>query len=74
MKALLTILMIISWLLFIVAVLLMSPKWWLGFWIGWAAWSNEYWSKKSVENTLKKVAMVTSVIFVLTVIFLPYVK
>lgn len=74
MRTLLIVLMVASGLLFILSVLLMSPKWGLGFGLWWASGSNEYWSKKSVENTLKKVAIVTSIIFVCTVIFLPFVK
>lgn len=66
--------MIISWVLFVASVLLMSPKGWVGFWIGWAESTNEYWSKKSIETTLKKVAAVCSVIFITTVLFLPYTK
>lgn len=66
--------MIASGLLFIFSVLLMSPKWGIGFGLWGSSGSNEYWSKKSVENTLKKVAIVTSIIFMGTILFLPYVK
>lgn len=67
--------MLVSWTLFILSVLLMSPKWWVGFGIWWASESsNEYWSKKSIETTLKKVAIITSVIFIISVISLPYTK
>lgn len=66
--------MLISWVLFIGSVLLMTPKGWVGFWIWGAENTNEYGSKKSIETTLKKVAAVTSVIFVATVLFMPFVK
>lgn len=68
----LIILIIVSWALFIVSVLLMSPKWWIGFGIWGVSTSNEYGSKKSVENTLKKVAFVSIFIFLLSVLIYPY--
>lgn len=72
----LTVLMIVAWLALIGSVLLMAPKGWIWFGLGWAAgiWSNEYGSKKSLETTLKKVAIVAAIIFVLCVFFLPYVQ
>lgn len=72
MYNLVLILILLSWVVFIVSVLLMSPKWWLWMWIAWFSWSNEYWSKKSVENTLKKAAVVSIVIFALWALILPY--
>jgi protein translocase SecG subunit len=72
MWGLILFLMIISWILFIASVLLMSPKWGLGFWIGGISTSNEYGSKKSVEYTLKKTAVISLVIFTLTAIIYPY--
>ncbi|MDR3169324.1 MAG: hypothetical protein LBU27_06280 [Candidatus Peribacteria bacterium] len=35
---------------------------------------NEYGSKKSIEGTLKKVATVSAIAFVLLALFLPFVK
>ena len=53
----------------------MSPKWGLGFGIGWsAAWWNEYGSQKSVEYTLKKAAILFCIIFTITVMIYPYVN
>lgn len=74
LRTLIILVMILCWCLFVLSVLLMSPKWWLWFWIGWAAGSNEYGSKKSVEHTLKKVAIITSILFMLCVIALPYIN
>ncbi len=72
MRYLLIWLLLITGILFIWSVLLMSPKWWLGFGIGGQAWSNEYGSKKSIETTLKKVALITGIIFVCCACLLPY--
>ena len=66
--------MIISGILFMGSVLLMTPKWGLGFWIGWVSWVNEYGSKKSIETTLKRVAIVSAVVFVLSVFIYPFVS
>lgn len=72
MTTLLRALWTISWIILIWAIMLMSPKWGLWFWIGWAGWNNEYGSKKSIEYTLKRVALVCAVITVLTFLALPY--
>ncbi len=74
MKTLLIVLMIIVGIIFVTSVLLMSPKWWLGTAIGWIAGSDEYGSKKSLEWKLKKIAIVTSIVFCVLVIILPYVN
>lgn len=74
MKTLLIILLILSWVVFVGSVLLMSPKGWLGSAIGWIGSSDEYGSKKSMEWKLKKVAIVTSIIFVVIALILPYVN
>lgn len=50
----------------------MSPKGWLGMGIGGASGAGDYGSKKSVEGTLKKTAMVSLAIFMACVVFLPY--
>lgn len=68
------VLMIIVWIVFVTCVLLMSPKWWLWSALGWIAWGDEYWSKKSLEWKLKKIALVTSIFFMLLVLVLPYVN
>ena len=74
MKTLLTILLVLSWAIFVWSVLLMSPKGGLGSALGgvWA-WS-EYGSKKSLEWKLKKIALITSKVFVVISLILPYVK
>ena len=64
--------MVVSAIIFMWSVLLMSPKWGLGMGIGWMWQSWEYGSKKSLEWKLKYVAIVTSIIFVVAVLFLPY--
>lgn len=74
MKTILTILLIISWIIFVWSVLLMSPKWGLGSAIWGLWWSDEYGSKKSLEWKLKKIALVTSLIFVAISVILPYVN
>jgi protein translocase SecG subunit len=73
MQSALMVILIISGILFIWSVMFMSPKW--GLWVGlggMAGW-GEYGSKKSVENTLKKVAVVAAIVFVITAVCYPYV-
>ncbi len=72
MPTLIFIIMLLSWLLFIASVLLMTPKWGIWFWIWWMSTSNEYGSKKSVESTLKKTALISIVIFMLCSLIYPY--
>ncbi len=74
MKTLLIILLIISGIIFVWSVLLMSPKGGLGSAIRWLWGSEAYGSKKSMEGKLKKVAIVTSIIFVIISLALPYVN
>jgi preprotein translocase subunit SecG len=74
MKTLFIVALIVTWIAFVVSVLLMSPKWWLWLGIGWAAWSNEYGSKKSIESTLKKTALIAGGLFFVIALFLPYIK
>lgn len=74
MKSLLIAIILVSWIVFMWSVLLMSPKWWLWIGIGGMSGVNEYGSKKSLETTLKKVALFTSLIFVVSVVILPYTK
>lgn len=64
--------LLVSGLLFVGSVLLMSPKGGLGMGIAGMSGMGEYGSKKSVENTLKKSALISAIIFVGSVIFLPY--
>ncbi len=74
MKTLFIIALILTGIIFVVSVLLMSPKGWLWLGIGWAAGSNEYGSKKSIESTLKKTALIAGALFFVTALFLPYIK
>lgn len=74
MRTLLIIVLILAWIAFIWSVLLMSPKGGLGLWIGGMAWGNEYGSKKTLENKLKKVALVAGVVFLIVSLVLPYTK
>lgn len=76
MKTALIIALLIDGIIFIASVLLQSPK---GGGLGFGIWGassggNEYGSKKSMENKLQKVAIISSIIFVLICLFLPYVK
>jgi len=64
--------MVLAGILFIGSVLLMSPKWWLGLGIGGMSNAGEYGSKKTIEWTLKKVAVIASTIFIITALILPY--
>jgi len=72
MLTLLFSIMIIFWLLFIISILLMAPKGGLGFGIGGMSTSNEYGSKKSIEWTLKKTAIISIVLFTIAAILYPY--
>ena len=72
MRNILIAIMIISWVIFVTSMLLMSPKWWLWAGIAWSGWWDNYWSKKSVEWTLKKSAIISAIIFMSTAIILPY--
>lgn len=74
MRTFLIIILILSWIVFVWSVLLMSPKWWLGMWIWWISWSNEYWSKKAMEWKLKQVAVASWIVFALVSLILPYMK
>ena len=77
MKTALIIILVILWIVLVGSVLLMSPKGGgIGMGIGGATGStggNEYGSQKSVESTLKKVATVTAILFVVLCLFLPFV-
>lgn len=64
--------LLISGIIFIGSVMFMSPKGWLGVWLGWMSGGGEYGSKKSVENTLKKAAVISAIIFVVVAISYPY--
>ena len=72
MATLVLIVMILSGILFIGSVLLMTPKWGIGFGIGGMATSNEYGSKKSIENTLKKSALINIIVFTACAMVYPY--
>lgn len=74
MATLILIVMILSGLLFIGSVLLMTPKGGIGFGIGGMATSNEYGSKKSIENTLKKSALINIIVFTACAMVYPYVN
>ena len=74
MRTLLIVILILAWIVFIGSVLLMSPKGGLGLWIGGMAWGNEYGSKKTLENKLKKVALISGLVFLIVSLILPYTK
>jgi len=72
MRIFLILLLAISWVVLVISVLLMSPKWWLGMGIGWLSAGSDYGSKKSLEWKLKKVAIVAWVAFLIISLILPY--
>lgn len=72
MTTALNIWLIISGLVFATAVMLMSPKGWIGFSIGWLSSTNEYGSKKSLEHNIKNVAYISGVIFLVLCVLYPY--
>lgn len=72
MYVVLIIIMIASAAVFVGSVLLMSPKGGLGMGIGGVGHGGEYGSKKSLEGKLKYAALVTGILFILAVLFLPY--
>ncbi|MFA6256084.1 MAG: preprotein translocase subunit SecG [Candidatus Absconditabacterales bacterium] len=74
MRTLLIIVLILTGIAFVGSVMLMSPKGGLGLGIGGMAGGNEYGSKKTLENKLKKVALITGVLFLLVSLILPYTK
>jgi len=74
MRTLLIIVLILAWITFVGSVMLMSPKGGLWLGIGGMAGGNEYGSKKTLENKLKKVALVAGVVFLLISLILPYTK
>ena len=76
MYTVMRILLILTVIVFIGSVLLQSPKGggiWMGIG-GASAGGNEYGSKKTMEGKLKKIALISGILFVIIVLFLPYVK
>ncbi len=72
MTTVLNVLLIISGLVFATTIMLMSPKWWIGFSIWGMNSTNEYGSKKSLEHNIKKVAYVSGAIFLIICVLYPY--
>lgn len=72
MRIALIILLVLSWIGFVWSVLLMSPKGWLWLGIGWAAGGGDYGSKKTIETKLKKLALISILIFFVCAVILPY--
>ena len=76
MYTVMLILLILTGIVFIGSVLLQSPKGggiWMGIG-GASAGGNEYGSKKTMEGKLKKIALISGILFVIIVLFLPYGK
>ncbi len=76
MATLLNVIIVVSGLIFVFTVMFMSPKWnWLWA-ISWMSigGTNEYWSKKSIENTLKKTAIISWIIFTIVSLLYPFIK
>lgn len=74
MSALLLIIMLAAGIFMSFAILLMAPKWGLWFWLWGMWWSNEYGTKKSIEGSLKTVATIGAVVFVVTALIYPFTK
>lgn len=72
MITVLNVLLIISGLVFATTIMLMSPKWWIGFSIWGMNSTNEYGSKKSLEHNIKNVAYVSGAIFLIVCVLYPY--
>ena len=73
MKSIAIIIMLLAGIVFVWSVMLMSPKGGLGIAIGGGMGaSNEYGSKKSLESTLKKSALVSLIIFLVAALLVPY--
>ena len=72
MRNIVLVLLVLSGIVFVASVMLMSPKWGLWFGIWWASNQHEYGSKKSLEWKLKTVAFAAAWVFLLCVLFLPY--
>jgi len=72
MQSVLLIVLILSGIIFIWSVMFMSPKGGLGVGLGGMSGGGEYGSKKSVENTLKKAAVISAIIFVVVAVSYPY--
>jgi protein translocase SecG subunit len=72
-SSILVVIMLISGIVFSGCILLMAPKGGLGVAIGGAGAANDYGSKKSFESTLKRTALVSVIVFLVTVLLLPYI-
>lgn len=72
MRTLLLVLFFLSGTILIGTVMLMTPKGGLGVGMWGIANAGEYGSKKSLEGSLQKIALFSSVIFVIVSIILPY--
>jgi preprotein translocase subunit SecG len=72
MITVLNVLLIISGLVFATTIMLMSPKWWIGFSIWGMNSTNEYGSKKSLEHNIKNVAYVSGAVFLIVCVLYPY--
>lgn len=77
MKTALFIVLFALWIIIIASILMMNPKdggiwmwiWWMAAWWG----GNEYWSKKTMEAKLKKIALICTILLLLVCLFLPFV-
>lgn len=75
MSTVLLIIMLTAGIVMSIAILLMSPKGGLWFWLWWAsAWSNEYGTKKSIESSLRLFATVWAIIFICSALIYPFTK
>lgn len=73
MKNIAIVIMLIAGTIFVGSVMLMSPKGGLGIAIGGGMGaSNEYGSKKSLESTLKRSALVSLTVFLVAALLVPY--
>ena len=76
MRTILIVALVVLWVIFIASVMMMSPKGWLWLGIGWASASGwwDFGSKKSMESKLKNIAIITSILFVVISLVLPFVN
>ncbi len=72
MNAVLIILLLLSWVVFVISVLLQSAKGGLWVAIGWVSSGGDYGSKKSLETSLKRISWISGIVFVVIALFLPF--
>lgn len=72
LRIVLIVALVISGLIAAGSILLTSPKGGLGLGLGGMANAGEYGSRKSLEATFKKSALISGIIFIVIALFLPF--